>query len=89
MGSTQAQGYAEFGLAGLAGHLQGNHYPPIPLSMLPVAQKAIRNANKGDWGKKIKLPEGVTYRDGSKAVATSKIVESLHLGAWVTSDDED
>ena len=89
MGFTQALGYAEFGLAGLAGHLQGNHYPPIPLSMLPVAQKAIRNANRGEWAKKVKLPEGVTYRDGSKSVATSNIVASLHLNAWVTSDDED
>ena len=88
MGFTQALGYAEFGLAGLVGHLQSNHYPPVPLSMLPVAQKAIRNANRGEWSKKVKLPEGVTYRDGSKAVATSNIVESLHLGAWVTSDED-
>ena len=89
MGFTQALGYAEFGLAGLVGHLQSNHYPPVPLSMLPVAQKAIRNANRGEWAKKVKLPEGVTYRDGSKSVATSNIVASLHLNAWVTSDDED
>lgn len=62
-------------------HLQGNHYPPIPLIMVQPCIEAINAYWDEDLNKMIDMPEGVSYRGNTKAPAWA-IIESHHLGAW-------
>jgi hypothetical protein len=89
MGSLQAMEMAEMldVESAIAWHLQSNHYPPIPTSMVPVCIEAINNAIAGDWWKPVELPEKVSYR-GSTHAPTSAIIEQHHLDAWVELDEE-
>jgi hypothetical protein len=70
----------------LAIHLQNNHYPPVPISMVSVCIEAINAGWEDDWEKEIKLPEGVTWRGKNKAPANS-IIEAHHLDEWLTYDE--
>lgn len=71
----------------LSWHLQSNHYPPVPLSMIPVCKAAIDAGNEEDWDKQIELPEGVSYR-GSKTAPASVIIEQHHLESFLSGDDD-
>lgn len=72
----------------LAIHLQSNHYPPVPLAMVPVCVKAIDSYNANFNGSElIELPEGTSWRGAPSAPAWA-IIESHHLGEWC-SDSED
>lgn len=94
MGSMHAEEFA--GMTGkgkgkismnqaLTWHLQGNHYPPIPTSMVGPSKRAISAVNKGKHDSNIKLPEGVMYK-GKKSAPASAIVEAHHLHAWLNPD---
>lgn len=56
--------------------LQGNHYPPIDDSFIPVAIKAIECANTNNWDKVLELPNGVER-------TASFVIEGLHLQPFV------
>ena len=71
----------------IAWHLRSNHFPPIPLSMVPVCIEAIENALEGNWTKLVSLPEGVGYK-GLTAAPTDAIIEQHHLHPWVELDEE-
>jgi hypothetical protein len=72
----------------LAIHLQSNHYPPVPLAMVPVCVKAIDSYNANFNGSElIELPEGVSWR-GSPSAPAWAIIESHHLSEWCI-DSED
>ena len=43
-------------------HLQSNHYPPVPLSMVEPCIEAIDAYYDEDFNKLIEMPEGVFYR---------------------------
>jgi hypothetical protein len=95
MGSMHAEEYAAHdkqfkrnGDAGLAAHLQGNHYPPVPLSMVPIAKRAIKHANAGRWDANVTLPEGILYR-GSKKAPVHAIIDSHHLHPWLNNQGEE
>jgi len=51
-------------------HLQGNHYPPIPLTMVQPCIEAINAYWDEDLNKMIDMPPAWA------------IIESHHLGAW-------
>lgn len=89
MGSIQAREMAEMLdiKDAIAWHLRSNHFPPIPLSMVPVCIEAIENALAGEWNKLVSLPEGVGYR-GLTVAPTDAIIEQHHLDAWVELDEE-
>ena len=72
--------------AGLAYHLQGNHYPPIPLSMVQPCIDAIDAYYDEDYQRLIDLPDPITWRDQNTAPA-SAIVEAHHLDAWLPQYD--
>jgi hypothetical protein len=93
MGNLHSMEYAEAVTTGtlkleiaLEQHLHYNHYPPVPLSMVKPCMKAIENANAGDWDKKVRLPEGITYKD-KKFAPTSAIIEFNNLD-WFLEEDE-
>lgn len=89
MGSLQAMEMAEMLEieSAIAWHLQSNHFPPIPRSMVEPCIEAINNAMEGEWNKLVSLPEGVGYR-GLTAAPTHAIIGEHHLDAWVELDEE-
>lgn len=68
-------------------HLQGNHYPPVPLSMVQPCIEAIDAYYDEDFDKEIEMPEGVSYRGKTTAPAWA-IIEQHHLSAWLPEGDE-
>lgn len=84
MGYTTAQELAEIlDLEGsIAMHLQANHYPPVPTSMVQPCIDAIDAYHDEDYERLIELPKGITWRNQTLAPAYS-IVEAHHLGPWL------
>lgn len=72
----------------LAWHLQANHYPPIPKSMVLPCSEAINAYWEEDLERAIDLPEGVYYRGESFAPARAIIINH-HLDPWCAGDEED
>ena len=62
-------------------HLQGNHYPSVPLYMVQPCIDAIEAYNNGDYEELIKLPHPI-YNGKAEAPAY-KIIEAHHLEAWL------
>jgi len=67
-------------------HLQSNHYPPVPLSMVEPCIEAIDAYYDEDYNKLIEMPEGVFYR-GDKFAPAHAIVSQHHLDAWLPESD--
>ncbi len=93
MGSNLAYDLAsdELGLdleTAIGHHLRGNHYPPVPLSMVQPCIEAIDAYYEGDYYKLIEMPEGVSYR-GDRYAPANAIVEQHHLDAWLPQEDYD
>ena len=64
-------------------HLQNNHYPPVPTSMVKPCIEAIDAVNDlGLWDADIELPEGVSWK-GSNYAPAHAIIEAHHLHAWI------
>jgi len=63
-------------------HLQGNHYPPVPLSMVEPCMDAIEAAWNEDWNLEISMPDGVLYKGKTSAPAWA-IIEQHHLDPWI------
>ena len=89
MGSLQAREMAEMLSMedAIAWHLQSNHYPPVPVSMVPACIEAIQNALEGRWYKPVELPNPVKWKGGTHA-PTSAIIEQHHLDPWLELDEE-
>jgi len=68
----------------LTWHLQSNHFPPVPLAMVPVCEAAIDAVLSGEPDIFIDLPEETTWRGESEAPAWA-IVEGHHLEAFIES----
>ena len=78
---------SEFDLEqGIAYHLQGNHYPPVPLSMVQPCIDAIDAYYDESYDKLIEMPEGVSYKGNTHAPAWA-IIEQHHLDAWLPESD--
>ena len=83
MGYNTALDFAELDLEqGIAYHLQGNHYPPVPLSMVQPCIEAIDAYYDESYDKLIEMPEGVSYKGNTHAPAWA-IIEQHHLDAWL------
>jgi len=67
-------------------HLQGNHYPPVPLSMVQPCIEAIDAIWEDDYYKAIEMPEGVTYKGETHAPAWA-IAEQHHLDPWLPQEE--
>jgi len=67
-------------------HLQGNHYPPVPLSMVEPCIEAIDAYWEEDFDRAIEMPKGVFYKGKTNAPAWA-IVEQHHLDAWLPESD--
>jgi len=79
----------ELGLeAGLAIHLQSNHYPPVPVAMVQPCIDAIDAYYDEDYGREINLPEGISWR-GQDTAPAHAIIDAHHLDAWLPQVDYD
>ena len=90
MGSVTAIGLADSVLdleTQLGYHLQGNHYPPVPLSMVQPCIEAIDAAYDEDYYREIKMPEGITYKGNNTAPAHA-IIDQHHLSWFIDPVDE-
>jgi hypothetical protein len=67
-------------------HLQGNHYPPVPLSMVEPCIEAIDAFYDEDYNREIALPQGVLWR-GQVTAPASAIIEQHHLDAWLPEEE--
>jgi hypothetical protein len=63
-------------------HLRGNHYPPVPESMVTPCIDAIFACVEADDELLIELPEGVLWR-GHKTAPAWAMVEAYHLQPWI------
>ena len=89
MGSLQATEIANSGLSledSLTWHLRANHYPPVPLEMIPVCVEAIDLMNEGLPNSQIELPLGTRYRGDTTAPAWA-IADAHHLNAWIEEEE--
>jgi hypothetical protein len=68
----------------LTWHLQSNHYPPVPVSMVAVCEEAIDAILANESNSLIDLPDGISWR-GQDQVPAWAIAEGLHLGAFIES----
>lgn len=67
-------------------HLQGNHYPPVPLSMVDPCIESIYAFHDEDLNRLIEMPKGVSYKGNTHAPAWA-IIEQHHLGPWCYEDE--
>ena len=63
-------------------HLQANHYPPVPVTMVQPCIDAIDAYHDEDYDRQIELPDGISWR-GLHTAPASAIVEAHHLDAWL------
>ena len=69
-------------------HLQSNHYPPVPKTMVQPCIEAIDAVNDARlWDLDIPLPEGVLWKGLTSAPAHA-IIEAHHLQAWIIEREE-
>lgn len=91
MGHTSAIAMSEADIdidSALTWHLQSNHYPPIPVTMVQPCKDAIDAYWEDDCDRQIDLPVFVTYKGLTTAPAWA-IIEQHHLDAWTTDHDYD
>lgn len=70
-------------------HLRGNHYPPVPSSMIKPCIEAIDAVNDlGLWSADIELPEGVSWK-GNIVAPAHAIIEAHHLHSWIIERELD
>jgi hypothetical protein len=67
-------------------HLQGNHYPPVPKSMVQPCIDAIDAYYDDDYNRLIDLPEPITWK-GHKTAPAHAIIEAHHLETWLPEND--
>jgi hypothetical protein len=63
-------------------HLQYNHYPPVPLSMVDACELAIEAMQDEDYERQIDLPAGSYYR-GEESAPAWAIAQAHHLDAFI------
>lgn len=68
-------------------HLTGNHYPPVPLSMVKPCIEAIDAYWEGDTNREIDLNE-TSWRGKNYAPAWA-IIDGHHLHAWIEQWDNE
>lgn len=87
LGAMEAAAHADLDTA-LTWHLRSNHYPPVPIEMLPIAKQAIEHGLDEDYDAELILPDGVSWR-GQPTVPVWSVIENFHLHAWLADGDED
>lgn len=88
MGTLQAQDMSEHApdlTTLLTWHLRHNHYPPVPLSMVPVCEQAMDAVLADEPDNLIELPENTLYRGRTEAPAWA-IVDAHRLHSFIEQE---
>jgi hypothetical protein len=90
MGRMQAEEMAELcdQETALHWHLTSNHYPPLPLDILPAVKRTIKAINAGKPDSKIKLPDGVSHKRYGTRVPAWECCKAWHLDAFLNRVDQ-
>ena len=72
----------------IAMHLQGNLYPPVPLTMVQPSMDAIDAYYEFDFNREIDLPDGVLYKGYLTSAPASAIVSNHRLEHFIDLEDE-
>ena len=67
-------------------HFASNCYPPVPGIMVEPSIAALDAYNEGDRFARIKLPEGVFYKNFDTCSAY-ELIDGHHLWAWVVESE--
>ena len=67
-------------------HLTGNHYPPVPVSMVQPCIDALDAYYDEDYQRLITLPAPITWR-GQDSAPAAAIVDGHHLHAWLPESE--
>lgn len=63
---------------GVKSHLEHDFYPPVPAIMVAPCKKAIEKYNSGKSKSRVRLPEGVTYKN-KNLIPVMDIINAYHL----------
>lgn len=72
----------------LAWHLQSNHYPPVPLSMVYPCVLAIGLVTEGEHDINVVLPDGILWR-GQPVAPAWAVVDAHHLESFIDVSEEE
>lgn len=72
----------------LSWHLTANHFPPVPVTLVPACKEAIQAILDEEPDRLIDLPDEITYRDLTLAPAYA-IAEAHHLDAFIVASWDD
>ena len=67
-------------------HLTGNHYPSLPISLIPVCKRVITHYNNGEYNKQVRLPKGITYK-GKTLAPVMVCIDNWHLQWFLDEND--
>lgn len=62
---------------------------PSRMVMFDTAKRAITQARRGDWGARVRLPEGVQHARYGRVAPVREVFEHLNLWCFVQDDGED
>lgn len=71
----------------LVWHLRQNHYPPLPLTLVEPAKRAISKANRGEMEKCVSLGPNIACRLHGRLCPVWHMVEVLHLDSFVDPEN--
>lgn len=82
---------------GLRHHITSNHYPPLPVEYVDIAQKAINLYNSTvDCDYLVELPQdlnplprNVQWIDDLPHATVGTLIDILHLDSWLIDPDSD
>ena len=66
-------------------HLRHNHRPAFSASLVPVAVRAVKKARKGEWDKRVRLPEDFTFGK-SKLMPVRDMVKVFRLERFIEKE---
>jgi len=69
-------------------HLFYTFYPPLPAALVGPCVKAIWYAKRGEWDKKVLLPEGMSYK-GKRLAPIEAVIEAHRLELFIDEEEED
>jgi hypothetical protein len=72
---------------GLIWHLRGNMFPPVSTAWVEPAIRAIKKANRGEWDKTVRGPEGYLYKGKYRNFPVSEVIEGLRLEFYLDEQE--
>ncbi len=69
-------------------HFAFNHFPRVPVAAIEPAEKAIEQANLGEWDELIDISDVGKHRVHGSEVPVNVLIDEWHLSPFVNNDEE-